>query len=167
MWPALVSIPVLGLAVMLQLAIISRVPLLSGTADLILVVLAAWGLQQKVRVAWIWGLVAGLMVGFVSALPWYIWLISYLGVSAAAQALKRRVWQAPLLAMFTITLLGSLVIHMLSFIAIRLSGNPLPLAEAFTLITLPSTLLNMLLALAVFPIMRDLANWLYPGEEYV
>jgi len=59
----LVAIPVLGLAIILQTSIVSRMTLLSGNADLILLVLAAWGLQERARGTWAWGMAASLLVG--------------------------------------------------------------------------------------------------------
>ncbi|MCI0553663.1 MAG: hypothetical protein L0287_22170, partial [Anaerolineae bacterium] len=65
----LIALPVIILAVILQTAIVSRVYLLSGIADLPLVMLAAWALQEEVETAWHWAVATGLLVGFVSALP--------------------------------------------------------------------------------------------------
>ena len=60
----LTAIPVLGLVMMLQISIASRIMLLSGNVDLLLLVVAAWGLQERVKAAWIWGLLAGLLAWF-------------------------------------------------------------------------------------------------------
>ena len=65
----LVALPVIILAVILQSAIVSRVYLLSGIADLPLVMLAAWALQEEVETAWHWAVATGLLVGFVSGIP--------------------------------------------------------------------------------------------------
>src|SRR5512142_613479 len=97
----LVAVPVILFSVILQSAVISRVYLLAGIADLPLVMLAAWALQEDVDSAWHWAIAFGLMVGFVSGIPWYVPLIGYGFVVAMAQVLQRRVWQAPLLAMFS------------------------------------------------------------------
>jgi hypothetical protein len=80
----LVAIPVLGLAVILQTSIVARIALLNGAADLVLLVLAAWGLQERVRDAWIWGAAAGLLNGLISGTPWYVYLVGYLAVIALA-----------------------------------------------------------------------------------
>ena len=56
---ALAAFPVLIITLMLQLAIISRLPLLHGTADLMLLVLVAWALQERVRTAWFGRCLAG------------------------------------------------------------------------------------------------------------
>jgi hypothetical protein len=161
----LIAVPVIILAVILQSAIVSRAALLAGTADLPLVMLAAWAMQDEVDTAWHWAAAAGLLVGFVSGIQWYVPVLSYLMVVGFAQTLQRRVWQAPLLAMFSVVFLGTIGVSVFSLAALRLSGVPLAVGDVFGLLTLPSILLNMLLAIPVFAVMRDLARWVYPAPE--
>jgi hypothetical protein len=161
----LIAFPLLGLAVMLQSAIISQVNLLSGYADLILIMLAAWALQKRVASAWHWAFLASIMVGFVTRLPWLVVAASYFTVVFLAQLLQRRVWQAPLLAMFGVTFMGTLFMHFLSYSVLSLSGTSLSIGDVLGLITLPSLLLNMLFAIPVHALMRDMAHWVYPSEE--
>ena len=161
----LIAAPVILLAVMLQSAIVSRVYLLSGIADLPLVMLAAWALQDEVKSAWHWALAAGLLVGFVSGIALLVPVISYLVVVLIAQLLQRRVWQAPLLAMFLVTFLGTIILYLFSFASLRLSGVPLSLSDTLGLLTLPGVLLNLLLAIPAYAVMRDLSRWVYPAAE--
>jgi hypothetical protein len=161
----LVAAPVIILAVMLQSAIVSRVTLLSGIADLPLVMLAAWALQEEVDTSWHWAVATSILVGFVSGLHWSVPLLSYLVVVALAQLFQRRVWQAPLLAMFSVTFLGTISMSLFSLAVLRLTGISLPLRDAFGLVTLPGILLNMLLAIPAYAVMRDLARWVYPAPE--
>jgi len=158
----LLAFPLFLLAMMLQTAIISRVTLLNGCADLILVILAGWALQERVKTAWQWALVGGALFSFISRVPWFVPLVGYLATVALARLFQRHFWQAPLLAMFAVCFFGTLAMHFLSFFSLRLIGNPLPIAASFNLIILPSVLLNLLLAIPIFFGMRDLANWLYP-----
>jgi hypothetical protein len=44
-------------------------------------------------------------------------------------------------------------------------GASLPFGDTFSLITVPSVLLNLLLAIPILWLMRDLAGWVYPVEE--
>ncbi|HEX9332988.1 MAG TPA: hypothetical protein VF896_13945 [Anaerolineales bacterium] len=161
----LIAIPAIILAVILQTAVISRIYLLSGIADLPLVMIAAWALQEDVDSAWHWAIALGLMVGFVSGIPWYVPVMSYVIIVALAQILQRRVWQAPLLAMFTMTFLGTLILSLLSFAVLSLSGVNMPLEDVLGLLVLPNVLLNMLLAIPVYAVMRDLSRWVYPSPE--
>lgn len=161
----LIAAPVILLSVILQSAVISRIYLLSGIADLPLVLLAAWALQENVESAWHWAVAMGLMVGFVSGLPWFVPTLSYLLIVTAAQILQKRVWHAPLLAMFSVTFLGTIIINLLSFFVLRISGARLPVEDVLGLVILPGVLLNMLLAIPVYAVMRDLARWAYPAPE--
>lgn len=162
----LIAFPLLGLAVILQSSIISQVKLLSGYADILLVLLAGWALQDRVRSSWHWAVVVCIMASFISRMGWPVIFIGYLAVVLFAQVLQMRVWQAPLLAMFSVTFAGTLFMHLISFGYLRLGGVPLPFSEVVGLITLPSLLLNMLFAIPVYAFMRDLARWVYPPEEY-
>ena len=161
----LVAVPVILLSVILQSAVISRVYLLSGIADLPLVMLTAWALQEDVDSAWHWAAATGLLVGFISGISWIVPVLGYVIVVTLAQVFQRRVWQAPLLAMFSITFLGTIIVGALSFGVLRFSGVPLPVSDVFGLLMLPSVLLNMLLAIPVYAVMRDLARWVYPTPE--
>jgi rod shape-determining protein MreD len=161
----LVALPVILLTVILQSAVISRVYLLAGIADLPLVMLAAWSLQDEVDSAWHWAAATGLLVGFVSGISWVVPFLGYLTVVALARLFQQRVWQAPLLAMFSITFLGTIVVSALSFGVLRFADVPLPIGDVLGLLTLPSVLLNMLLAIPVYAVMRDLARWAYPSPE--
>jgi rod shape-determining protein MreD len=162
----IIAFPLLGLTVILQSSIISQIRLLSGYADLPLILLAAWALQDRVRSAWHWAVVVCVMIGFVSSMPWPVFVSGYIGVVYIAQILQRRVWQAPLLAMFSVTFAGTIFMHLLSFAVLRILGTPYSVGDVAGLITLPSLLLNMLFAIPVYAIMRDLARWVYPVEEY-
>jgi rod shape-determining protein MreD len=162
----IVAFPLLLLAVILQSSVISQVKLLSGYADLPLLVLGAWALQDRVRSAWHWAALGCVMLAFVSTLPWPVLVIGYFAVVFIAQTLQRRVWQAPLLAMFSVTFIGTLFLHLLSFTVLRILGTPFAFADVIGLITLPSLLLNMLFSIPVYVFFRDLARWVYPAEGY-
>ncbi|HEX2698509.1 MAG TPA: hypothetical protein VHM28_12435 [Anaerolineales bacterium] len=163
----IIAIPLLALAVILQSAIVSQFSLLAGYADLLLVLLAAWALQEGVTTAFHWAFLASVMVGLSSHLPWFIYFISYVGVVFLAMLLQQRVWQTPLLAMFSVTFLGTLLMHLMTYVYLRFSGDPLPFGDSMGLVTLPSVLLNMLLAIPLFGVMRDLSRWVFPSAEEI
>jgi len=56
--------------------------------------------------------------------------------------------------------------HLSSFTVLSILGTPFSFGDVAGSITLPSLLLNMLFAIPVYAIMRDLARWVYPSEEY-
>ena len=159
-----IAIPILTGLMILQSGIVSRIPLLRGTPDLLLLAILAWALQKRVQTAWQWCIIGALLFSLVSALPMGTALLAYVLATGLALLLRRQVWQAPLLAMFVAVLLGTFISHTVSVLSLRLVGDPIPLLQAFNLIMLPSALLNLVLAIPAYALVGDLANWLYPEE---
>ena len=159
MFRNLIAFPLLALVVIVQSAVISQMSLLAGYADLMLVILAAWALKADASSAWLWALLGGFMVSFVSGMPWLVTMAGYLFVVLLAQALRQRVWQAPLLAMFSVIFLGTLAMNLLALLVLNLLGTPLPIGDSLGLIVLPSVLLNLLFSIPVYAVVRDLAQW--------
>ncbi len=160
----LLAIHLFGLLAIFQSAVVSRLPLLHGTADILLLVVIAWALQERVRRAWQWALIAGLMIGYMSALSIVIPVIGYLAVAGLALLIRQRIWQVPILAMLAVTFAGTLFINMITALFLSIMGTPLPLLDTLNLIILPSVILNLLLAIPIYALVKDLSEWLYPEE---
>lgn len=160
----LLSVPVLFGLLMLQTVVFRNILLLSGTADIVLLVLVAWALHERTKGVWQIALIAGFMVGVISALPFYIPMLAYLLIVVAARRLQAHIWQTPVLAMFFITVVGSFGYNTLSLITLQLSGTWLQWDEGLVQVILPGALLNLLLSLPVYALVFDFANWVFPVE---
>jgi rod shape-determining protein MreD len=160
----LVGLILFGVLAIIQSTIVTRMPLLHGTADLILLFLIAWALQDRVDSAWVWCFIGGIFASLYSALPLGIFLGAYFICVGIARLLKQRIWKAPFLAMLAATFVCTLVVQLLSLIARLITGASVPVIGSFNLIILPSLLLNLILAFPIFSIMHDMAEWLYPEE---
>src|SRR4030042_1296408 len=158
----LIGLILFGILAIIQRTIVSTMPLLKGTADLILLFIVAWALQDRVDSAWQWCLIGGIFASLYSALPFGSFIIAYSICLWIARLLKRRIWKAPFLAMLAATFICTLLVQLLSLGIRFLTGVSIPLMNALNLILLPSLLLNLMLAIPIFAIMRDLALWLYP-----
>jgi len=161
----LIAFPLLSLVVIVQSSIISQMALLAGYADLMLIILAAWALKADSSSAWLWAIIGGFMVSFVSGMPWFVDIAGYLFVVLIAQILRQRVWQAPLLAMFSVIFMGTLVMNLFALLILNLLGTPLPFGDSLGLIILPSMLLNLLFSIPVYAVVRDTAQWVSPTQE--
>jgi len=161
----LVAIPVVILTVALQTTIIAYIPLIKGYGDLPLVMLSAWILQPQVESGWHWAVLTGVYVGFISGINPLVYIISYVSILFFVRMMQARIWQSPLLAMFTVTFISSILLNLLSYIAISLTSGSVPFVEAFGFLILPGILINMIIATPVFSIMRDLARWVYADSE--
>ena len=161
-----IAIPLLLLSALLQMVAISRLPLVHGSADLVLLVLAAWGIHDKATNAWQWALIGALIISFTSALPWPAIFLPYLTVALLARQLHSRIWRTPIFAMLLVTIAGTLFQHILAFISLQLSNVPIDFSNVLGNITLPSLILNLILALPMYLVIHDVVRWIFPIEDY-
>jgi|UniRef100_A0A7C4PIM1 cell shape-determining protein MreD len=154
----ILGIPVMILVVIFQTSVFRSLVLIHGTADLVLLVIIAVAIRRRGTASLAWALMAGLMVGFISGVPWFVFPLAYLGAAALARFLSSQVWQTPILAMFLTTLLGTVISEGFQWVALRVQGVPLPMMESINLVLLPGLLLNLLLALPVYALVTDLTR---------
>lgn len=157
----------LGMAILLQNSIISRLQMLQGSADLVLLVLVSWVLLADEKNRWHWGLLAGLLVGISSAIPLWIPVISYTGFTLIITWVQRRVWQVPIWMLVTSTFFGTFLILGLEIVYLWLTGVPIDPLDALNIILLPSLVMNMIAVLPVYGLMGEVTKRLYPKEEEV
>jgi hypothetical protein len=146
------------------MVVASRLPLVNGTTDLVLLVILAWSLNEPWNRAWFWVALGGALISFISALPPYAVFSSYIIALLLTQWLRRRVWQMPVLAMLVATIVGTLIQHFISLGALKINGSPIGIRESLALVTLPSMFLNLALAIPVYALVKDLGEVLYPTE---
>jgi len=144
------------LTIMLQSGIASRITLFSGATDLILLFLAASGLQSQRKHIWLWTVIAGMIISFMSAMPFFVPLFGYLAVTAITQILQKRVWQTPLLTMLIAVFFGTLIQHVMYILALIIAGTPISWIDSMNLVTLPSLLINMLLAIPAYAVVHEI-----------
>lgn len=163
----LLSIPLLSLVAILQTAVVSRMPLNQGHADLMMVVVIAWALQEHVTDPWQWAAVGGLVTDFFSGLPFGVFTASYLILAGLAQILGRRLWQFSALVQLFLTLVGTMLTHLVSTLILLAQGTPLNTLDVLRSIMLPSLLLNLLFTLPVYIIVSDFSLQIYPAESEI
>ena len=152
---------------LLQLAVVSRLPLIYGSADLFILFLSSWALQEKSIKNYEFALISIVLVSAVSALPFYIYFITYFGIIIIANILKKRIWQTPLLALAFTILAATAIEHGLTMVWLRLGGNSFSWAQTLGLVSVPSILLNLLLAIPVYTVIRNIIGSLFPAESEI
>jgi len=150
------------LAMMLQYSVFSRWTILSGSPNLVLLLIIALCLHQRHKRFWILVLVMGGVVGFVSALPFLVPMLVFGAVYLAAEGLKQRAWQTPLLGMFLLTFGATILEHTLMIGVLFVQRIPFSFSDALVKVVLPAVFLNMFLAIPMHAIVRELTLWLYP-----
>lgn len=150
------------LALMLQYGIFSRWTLLAGSADVVLLFIIAWCLHERSRRGWILVLVFGVIVGFISAMPWFFPVGIYMAVYLAARYLRVWVWQTPLLGMFLLTFVATLLTQLATIAYMFVMRLPFSVTDALINVTLPSLLLNIFMSIPVHAIVIEMARSAYP-----
>jgi rod shape-determining protein MreD len=161
----LLAFPVLGVLMMLQLAVFRNLTILQGSADVVMLAVIAWTLQERVKNGPIWALIGGFAMSLVTKAPFFPFLSGYLIISIFVWILKKRIWQIPMLTMFLSTVLGTFIVQFIIFVVLQLGETALEWKDSINLVMLPSVLLNLMFALPVYLLITDLANWLNPAES--
>lgn len=162
----LIPIPVMMILTALQSTAISRIQLMSGSADLVLLAVAAWGVREKNYDAYIWALIGGIFMSMITEMPLMIPVISYIFVALLSQLLVGRIWQSPIVMLIVIVIAGTLFQHTISILYLQTTGVNAGFILGMQSITLPSLLLNLFFIFPVYVLISDLRNWIIPEEDY-
>ncbi len=152
----IIGVPLIAVLVIIQTSIISRLNISYGSADLVMVFLIAWILCENRRSGIWWAVAAGFFMSYISAVPFYSYLIGYVLIGLICMEVKKRMWNIPLIIMIVITFLGTVIYLMISFATISFFYSSLPLIESIEKIVLPSAAINMVISIPVFVIIRDI-----------
>lgn len=150
--------------VILQLAVVTAVPLLHGTADILLLWVAVWALLSRGRNAWVYALASALTTAFVSAINPVVPFVTYGSIVLMGKYFQRRIWQSPIMELIVISAAGSLIQSALSIITLFISGITVDFQVSLVQVVIPSLFLNLLFALPIYVLGRDLHRSLYPYE---
>ena len=162
MWSYLIGFVGFVLTAMLQMSVFSQWTILSGNADIVLLFVAAWCLHDRSKQLWLLVLIMAGMVAFVSALPPVFPIIVYLLVYRASRLFQARLMQSPLLGMLLLTFGASLLQVVLHIAYLYVTRVDINLTDALVQVALPSVLLNMLLAIPMHAIVREIAQYAFP-----
>lgn len=166
MWSYLIGFAGFLLTAVLQMSVFSQWKILSGSADIILLFIIAWCLQDRSKRLWLLVIVMAGIAGTVSALPSYIPIIVYLMVYRVSRLVQTRLMQSPLLGMLVLTFGATLLQVILSLAYLFVTQVGLNFSDALVEVALPSVLLNMLLAIPVHAIVREISHYAFPkGAE--
>ncbi|HBO34903.1 MAG TPA: hypothetical protein DD636_09285 [Anaerolineaceae bacterium] len=162
MWSYLIGFAGFLLTAMLQMSVFSQWKILSGSADIVLLFVVAWCLQDRSKRLWLLVILMAGLAGSVSALPVYIPFVVYLIVYRVSRLVQSRLMQSPLLGMLVLTFAATLLQVALNIVYLFITRVDLNFTDALVEVALPSVLLNMLLAIPVHAIVREIALYAFP-----
>ena len=160
----ILGIPLLILLAIFQSTLLGTFQFLDGRPDLILLAVIGWGLAGGSEEAMVWGLVGGVFLDMLSGVPIGTTSIILILIGTLVSLFEGRIWEANFLMPLGTTLAGSLLFHILSLGVILLMGREIDWTYAFSRVILPSTFINLLLALPIAQALKGLRRRLYPPE---
>ena len=161
-----IAIPIMLVLTILQITAVSRIVLFNGTADLVLLAVAAWGVRERGKNVFLWAFIGGLLISFTSAMPLFTPVIPYMVIALIARIFQDRLWQAPILSLIIVVFVGTLFQHVFNIFLIQLDGVNIGFVESIQKVTLPSLLLNFFFLFPVYVLISDIGKWVFPEENY-
>ncbi len=161
-----IAIPIMLVLTILQITAVSRIVLFNGTADLVLLAVAAWGVRERGKNVFLWAFIGGLLISFTSALPLFTPIIPYMVIALIARIFQDRLWQAPILSLIIVVFTGTLFQHIFNILVIQLKGVNIGFIQSIQSVTLPSLLLNFFFLFPVYVIIADIGKWVFPEKNY-
>ncbi|MDP2965901.1 MAG: hypothetical protein Q8N39_07690 [Pelolinea sp.] len=161
-----IAIPVMLIFSVLQITAVSRIVLFNGTADLVLLAVAAWGVRERGRNAFLWAFIGGLLISFTTAMPLFTPIVPYMFIALIARLFQDRLWQAPILSLIIVVFIGTIFQHIFNIIVLQLDGVNIGLIESLQKVTLPSLLLNFFFLFPIYVLISDIGKWVFPEEIY-
>ena len=159
----LIGVPLLALLSVIQSTILSHLQLFEGRPEVLLAVVG-WSLAGRTEESMVWGMIGGLFLDLLSGLPFGSSAIGLILVAFLVSLSEGRFWEAHLLMPLSATLVASLTFHILGMGAVLLTGRTLDPSLALTRVILPSTFLNLVLALPTAQLAAGLRDRLFPPE---
>lgn len=159
---AFIGLPLLVLAAVLQSTVLAHLRVLDGTLDLTLLLVLGWTLAGDWRGGMVWGWLGGLCLDLLSGAPLGTAMLGLVVVAYFASLTEGRFWRSHILLPLATVILGTLGLHMIYLVVLRLNGEAVDVGFALTRITLPTLVLNTAGMLPVYRAMRWLRGWVYP-----
>ena len=152
--PFIIAVGVMLVAALVQATLISRIRFLGACPNLILVMVVSWALLRGVPAALPIAFVAGLFFDLLAGLPLGASSLGLMATTFLAGLGTRRVFASNVLWPAFIVALATPLYAFFVLVALQFNGLTIDWAEMAVQVVAPEMVLNVLLTLVVYPIMR-------------
>ena len=160
------SFPIMLILSIIQTVAVSRVKIMGGSADLVLLAIVSWGVSEEDQSVFFWALVGGIFISYISAMPASAVVTSYLVIAGITRVIQKGLWQSPILAILLSSFIGTIVKFVIDIIALKFMGIELTISTSIKMTLAPNLILNLFILFPVYLIMSDIANWISLKEGY-
>ena len=161
-----ISLPIMLVFSVIQTVAVSRIKLMGGSADIILLAIVSWGVSEEDNSVYFWALAGGIFISFISAMPTAAVITSYLFIAGITRIFQKALWQAPILAILLSAFVGTIAKFIIDLIALQFMGIELTLSTSIKMMLAPNLMLNLFIIFPIYLVMSDLAKRISPKEAY-
>jgi cell shape-determining protein MreD len=161
----IISVPLFFIFSVIQSVAISRIEIIAGTGDIVLLAIIAWTIIDEDGNYLGWGIIAGFLISILSSLPLAATFAIYLGCALTAKIATRIFWQSPILSLFSSVLISSIIKFFIEMITLQYMGIAVPFFLSVTSILFPTIVINLFLTFPVYVLMGDISRWISPKDE--
>jgi rod shape-determining protein MreD len=158
----LVGLPILCLAAVAQSTILTHYHFYSGTLDLVLLMVLGWTLTGDALGGIVWGFMGGLCLDLLSGGPFGAMALGLTLVAYLAGLTAGRFWGSHVLLPLALALLGTFGFHLVSLLALSVTGYAVNWGTSLARVVLPSALVNTFLMLPIYYALRWVHTQVYP-----
>ena len=160
---SIIMLPILLVAMFLQISIINQFEILSGFGNIVVLVLITWAIHTKGLSYIVLAMVAAIFFAFASAISPIIPIVSFLGATIIARRIANLTWQVPIITLVIATMVACLFENLTSIMYIWVTSNfAADLVVMINTILIPTIFLDLLLVIPVNFVIRDIAGWSEP-----
>lgn len=160
-----ILVPLLLLVVILQVTWLPLIPISGLKPDLALVLVTVWGLLAPIGEAAQWGFVLGILLDLTSGLPFGVHTLTLTLVGLLVGLGQRAFFRGNLIAPPVTVILATLFDHTVILGILALLNESIAWSDYLIHITLPTSILNMVLAGLIFFPLQLLYRRLHPQIE--
>lgn len=164
MLEVIVGLPIFAIAAFLQVTIFSKIRLVNGAVNLVMLCLIVWSINSSTRYSWIMAVWSGLLMSYVSAMPLKSYMWFNLGVWGFIWLIKKRIWQMPIILTLFVTIVSTLLEALLTLALLTLQGANLDYVLSLNRVIVPSLIMNLLFIIPVYAFLNDVINTIYINE---
>ncbi len=163
-----IGIPLLLIAAVINATIMPELRLGNGAADLVLLMVISWALLADVRDALLWAVIGGVLQDLLSIAPPGTSALGLAIVAFAADAVFGNVSRGNLLVPVLVAAVGTVVYQMITLLLLRTLGlSAVGIGQGLLYVTLPATILNVLLILPVYRLMGAVHRRTFPARARI
>ncbi len=152
------SIPVLTVAVLIQVTLMPELRILGGAPDLVLTLVLAYSLLSGFERGVVWALVGGVIQDLLSAAPLGTTSLALVVMVAAVGYVAGRASPRSFLVPLVAVAAGTVIVHGVTLGVLLLAGRPLPILPTLLQVTLPTLAYNVVVMLGLYRLLGALAE---------